>query len=189
MRKTYLINKVQPDGTYRLTVVSYIEWLAAVEQNKSLPLEKRRYFILDYIADGDEADYMIMEAPYEDYVVWDRKRKMMERNWKIGRKFQHLSLDAPLAGSDGCGTLLDLVASETQVESTACDRVLLEELRAALSAWRPWANDLLEMYLRGQKRTCTKALADKYGVSPQVMRKYKRQFDEFIKKFLGGVSF
>ena len=69
-----------------------------------------------------------------------------------------------------------------------CDSGLMEELKEALAAWRPWAADLLELYLNGEKRACTEALSRKYGVSPQVIRKYKRQFEDFVKNFLGGVS-
>ncbi len=76
-----------------------------------------------------------------------------------------------------------MIPADTQVESTACDIVLMEELQKALASWRPRANDLLEMYLNGQKRACTEIIARKYGVSPQVARKYKRQFEEFIKNF------
>ena len=83
---------------------------------------------------------------------------------------------------------LEQLPDQTQLESMVCDSVLMEELKEALAAWRPWATDLLELYLNGQKRACTEVLSRKYGVSPQVIRKYKRQFEEFVKKFLGGVS-
>ena len=73
-----------------------------------------------------------------------------------------------------------MLASEEQVEVLACDQILLDELHEALTLWKPWANDLLDMYLQGKKRTCTRTLAERYGVSPQVVRKYKRQFEEYI---------
>ena len=58
-----------------------------------------------------------------------------------------------------------------------------------LKAWRPWALDLLAAYVSGNSKACTKKLAAKYHVSEQVIRKYKRQFKKFIKKFFAGVSF
>ncbi len=189
MKTIYLMNKPQPDGSTCLSVATAAEWLAAVNGNKGLSAEQRRYFILDYIADGDDLDCMVIETPLAEYRKWDRGRPAEKRNRHVGQAFQQLSLDAPFYGSEDSGNLLDLIASDTQVESEACDIVLMEELQKALASWRPWANDLLEMYLNGQKRACTKIIARKYGVSPQVARKYKRQFEEFIKNFLGGVSF
>ncbi len=48
---------------------------------------------------------------------------------------------------------------------------------------------MLDCYLQGDRRTCIDTLSMKYGVSPQVVRKYKRQLEASIKKFGGGVSF
>ncbi len=189
MKTIYLMNKAQPDGSTCLSVASAAEWLSAVTGNKGLPIEQRRYFILDYIADGDDLDCIVIETSLADYREWDRGRPAEKRNRRAGQAIQQLSLDAPLNDSEDSGSLLDLIAADTQVESTACDIVLMDELKKALASWRPWANDLLEMYMNDQKRACTKILARKYGVSPQVVRKYKRQFEEFIKNFLGGVSF
>lgn len=186
MKTTYLVNQTQPDGNVRLTVVSSAEWLSIVRANKQVQPEERRYFIADYIADGNDLDCIIIEAPYEDYLIWNRERLFERRNRRIAQKFQHLSLNAPIADSVN---LLEVVASEAQVEDASCDAVLIEELRAALNTWKPWANDLLDMYLQGKKRSCTNMLAQKYGVSPQVVRKYKRQFGDFVKNFLEGVSF
>lgn len=47
-----------------------------------------------------------------------------------------------------------------------CDSVLMEELKEALAAWRPWAADLLEPYLNGQKRACTTAAASCFAATP-----------------------
>ena len=66
---------------------------------------------------------------------------------------------------------------------------MIDELKKTLADWKPWANDMLEMYLNGQKRACTDILARKYGVSSQIIRKYKRQFEKFIKIFWRDVSF
>lgn len=189
MKTTYLINRAQPDGSVCLSVATASEWLTAVSGNKGLPVEQRRYFILDYIADGDDLDCMVIETTLAEYHKWDKCRPAEKRNRRAGQAFQHLSLDAPFTNSEESGSLMDHIAADTQVESIACDRLLMDELDKALSLWKPWAKDLLALYLHGQKRTCTELLSEKYGVSPQVIRKYKRQFEEFVKKFLGGVSF
>ena len=189
MKTTYLINKKQPDGNVRLTVASSAEWLAVVNANKQLPPEQRRYFILDYIADRNNLDRMVIETSADDYYVWHRDHMAAERNRAAGGRFQHLSLDMLLFNNDETACLLDTVLSDVSVEDMVSDRMLMAGLREKLTEWRPWANDLLELYLQGRKRDCTAVLAAKYGVSPQTARKYKRQFEKFVKTFLEGVSF
>lgn len=189
MKTTYLIKKILPDGNACLSVATLDEWLSIVKANNSLPASQQRYFITDYIADGDNTDRMIIETSAEDYRKWNKDRMVSARNRAQGRNYQFLSLDAQTPVKNSMMNLLDSISSTDQVEEDACTPVLVDELRAALAEWQPWATDLLEYYLRGERRTCTEALVKKYGVSPQVIRKYKRQFKEFTKKFLGGVSF
>ena len=189
MKTTYLINKIQPDGSVRLCVASSAEWMAIVKGNKKIPTEQRRYFILDYIADGDNLDCMVIETSLEEYRSWDRSRSAEKRNRCAKQKFQHLSLNTPLNDSETSETLLDMISADEQVESMVCDSIMIDELKKTLADWKPWANDMLEMYLNGQKRACTDILARKYGVSSQIIRKYKRQFEKFIKIFWRDVSF
>ena len=189
MKITYLINQVQPDGSTRLSTATATEWRSAVHTNKDLPLDRQRYFIRDYIADGDDMDCMVIEVSASEYIQWDKDRSAARRNREAGKGFHVFSLDAPLADTYGAKTRLEQLPGQTRLESMVCDSVLMEELKEALAAWKPWATDLLELYLNGQKRACTEILSQKYGVSPQVIRKYKRQFEEFAKKFLKGVSF
>ena len=185
---TYLINKQQTDGIIRLSVADRAEWLAVVRANRELPTEQRRYFIVDYIKDGTDLDCMVMEVPADAYRVWIRGYMAEKRNREAGKGYQLLSADAPAADSDGLG-LLDTISAGCSVEEYVCGEMLLADLREALAAWKPWANDLLDVYLQGKKRSCTEFLSQKYSVSSQVIRKYKRQFENFVKKFLGSVSF
>lgn len=189
MKITYLINQVRPDGSTCLSTATAAEWQSAVRANKNLPPEQQRYFIRDYIADGDGMDCMVIEVSADEYSQWDKDRSAARRNREAGKVFRVFSLDAPPAGTDVAATRLEQLPDQTQLESAVCDSVLMEELKTALTAWKPWAADLLALYLRGQKRACTEILSQKYGVSPQVIRKYKRQFEEFVKRFLEGVSF
>lgn len=134
-------------------------------------------------------DRMVIEASAEAYRVWHREHMAAQRNRAAGRNFLHLSTDASLFDDGEMECLLDTLAGTSKVEEDACDHILLEQLRAELAQWKPWANDMLDLYLTGDKRHGTEALAEKYSVSPQVIRKYKRQFEEFVKKFIQGVSF
>lgn len=189
MKTTYLIYKPQADGSVSLSVATCDEWADVAKANKQLPPEKRRYFILDHIMDGDDLDRMVIEAPFSEYQIWIRGYMADKRNREAGRTLRHLSLDAKLFEQEGAETLLDVIPSKGSAEECAFEKMLMENLRSSLSAWKPWANDLLDAYLQGEKRACTERLAQKYGVSVQVIRKYKRQFEVFVKKFLEGVSF
>ena len=188
MKTTYLVNQEQPDGSVCLAVVSSTVWRTIVERNKQLPLDQQRYFSIDYIKDGDELDRMVIEAPADAYRTWHREHMAAERNRVAGNMFQHLSIDALLFDNDEINCLLDALLTENQAENIVLDRMLMADLRKELAAWKPWANNLLDLYLQGERRTCTNAFAEKCGVSPQVIRKYKRQFENFIKNFLSDVS-
>jgi len=189
MKSTYLVRKKLPDGSTCLSIATLDEWLSIVKANKSLPASQQRYFITDYIADGDDIDRMVIETSAEDYKKWNKDRMSSARNRALGRDYQILPLDVQVSGKNDIMNLIEIASPINQVEADALVLVLMDELKAALAEWQPWATDLLEYYLRGERRTCTEALAQKYGVSPQVIRKYKRQFEEFTKKFLGCVSF
>lgn len=132
---------------------------------------------------------MVIEASAEEYRAWNREHMAAERNRAMGKEFQHLSLDAKLFCADEAESLLDVLALADSLEDQVCERLLIENLREALASWRPWANDLLNLYLQGKKKSCTAVFAAKYGVSLQTVRKYKRQFENFVKKFMEGVSF
>lgn len=188
MKTTFLINKPQKDGTTALCTATAEEWIAVVNGNRNLPTEQRRYFIADCIEEGKDIDRMIIEVPYAEYRRWNSCHTMTERSRKAGKKYQHLSLDAALNEADEIA-LLECVGGAEDIEAAAIDEILMEELKRQLSAWKPWAADMLEIYLAGEKRTCSSAMSAKYGVSEQVIRKYKRQFEEFIKNFFEGVSF
>lgn len=183
MKITFLVNQEQPDGTVCLCVASHEEWLTIVNANKLLPLEEQRYFIRDCIEEDGELDWMIMEAPRSEYLKWHREHQAASRNRSRGRQFELLSADTFLPAGGRMVRAEDVLASGEQLEETVCDGLFIEELRRELAAWKPWANDLLDLYLQEEKKSCTGMMAQKYGVSPQVVRKYKRQFEAFIKKY------
>ena len=83
----------------------------------------------------------------------------------------------------------EMCIRDRNMEAAVIDDILMDELKKQLSNWKPWAADMLEQYLAGRKRSCSADMAEKYGVSEQVIRKYKRQFEEFIRKFFEGISF
>lgn len=189
MKTTYLVNQEQPDGSVCLAVVSSAVWRTVVERNKQLPLDQQRYFVIDYIADSSEIDRMVIETTAEDYRVWHKEHMASERNRRLGNAYQFVPLDALRYGTDGIEYLQENFLADDQLEEIVCSQIILVDLRRKLAEWKPWANDLLDMYLLGNQRNCTGVIAEKYGVSDRVVRKYKRQLEDFIKNFLEGVPF
>ena len=60
-------------------------------------------------------------------------------------------LDAGIADTD-VESLHECIPSDFDLERLAMDTVLMGELKQALKAWKPWAEELLELYLAGAKR-------------------------------------
>ena len=64
------------------------------------------------------------------------------------------------------------------------DHLLIDELKTALRKWKPWAEELLELYLSGAKRSCTNSLCEKYRLSDRAIQKRKTAFEKFVLDFL-----
>ena len=175
MKNTFLVRKQNDNGEIVLTEVSAAEWFSILAETRKLPKEQHRYFIADCIEDGDEMDRMFIEVSREEHHRWNSKHTVSERNRKYGKEFIHLSLDDFLAR-----TLVDTHCVEDDVAS----QILIMELKCALRLWKPWAMDLYDAYLAGRRKKCTAEIAQKYGVSPQTARSYKRQFEAFVINFL-----
>ena len=189
MKRTFLIRSNPMDQKSELVEVSGAEWYAITKKSNELPNEQKRYFIKDVIPDGDDLDVMQIEVSKKEYIAWRTQEKAKERNGQIVPVFEILSFDAEIKNAE-VTSLHECVGDDSVcVEETAIDNILLTELRLALRQWKPWAEEMLQFYLNGERRSCTAYFATKYQVSPQKVREYKRAFDSFTKKFLAGVSF
>lgn len=171
-----------------LQSITLEEWLAILRKNKSLPAEKKRRFIIDCIIENEKLDRMYIEVDQDTYREWHRANQAAYRNRIAMKQFHHISMDAEIEGDEG-DTVRDIFLSYNSLERDVEFAMAFEELCTELKAWRPWALDLLTAYVNGNSKACTKKLAAKYHVSEQIIRKYKRQFKKFIKKFFAGVSF
>lgn len=182
MKTTYLVYK-QVDGVRQLAVATQAEWDAILKGNRGLPLEKRRCFVKDCFENGDELDCMYIEVTTAEYREWNSKNTVAQRKRKIGSLCQHLSLDAGVPDTD-IELLHESVPADFNLERLAADHILIEELKAALRKWRPWAEELLELYLSGAKRSCTTGLCQKYQLSDRAIQKRKTAFEKFVLDFL-----
>ncbi|MCH5273426.1 MAG: hypothetical protein J1E35_07110 [Lachnospiraceae bacterium] len=183
MKNTFLVKKQNEKGETVLTEVSASEWFALIEENRSLPKQQQRYFIADCIEDSHEIDRIFIEVSREEHHKWNSSHTISERNRKLGNSFLHLSLDDFLAGSEEL-RVADVLADTSCTEGAVLSQMRMTELQNALRLWKPWAMDFYYAYLAGKKRKCTGKIAEKYGVSLQTARSYKRQFENFVKNFL-----
>lgn len=182
MKTTYLVYK-QLNGVQQLAPATREEWNAIMKENKGLPMDQRRLFMKDCFMDGDELDCMYIEIPAAEYRAWNSKNTVYQRKRKEGALHTHLSMDAGVADAD-YESLHELVPSDFDLERIATDQVLIGELMEALRAWKPWAEELLKIYLSGAKRSCTAALCEKYQLSDRAVRKRKEAFEKYVLNFL-----
>lgn len=182
MKYTYLVYK-QVNGTRQLAVATQEEWDAILKENKQLPSAERRRFIKDCIEDGDEMDCMYIEATASEHRKWNSKNTISQKGRKIGMRYTRMSLDDGVQDAD-VESLHECVSSEFNLEGLVTDQILMEELRYALRAWKPWAEELLDLYMDGKKRSCTNDLCKKYRLRERAVRNRKKAFEKFILDFL-----
>ena len=182
MKNTYLIYK-QVDGTRQLVKATQDEWTAILKANKKLPPNQRRRFEMDCCEDGEGFDRMYIEVLPAEHSEWNSKHTMAERNRKEGNLYAHLSLDAPVQDTE-VESLHEAISCGFDLEAVAIDRVLMEELETALKSWKPWANELLKLYLEGKGRSCTISLSEKYHITDRAIQKRKTAFEKFVVDFL-----
>lgn len=180
MKITYLVFENE-DGNLR--VADKREWNRIMEENRRLPREKRRFFIEDRIDLGGELDCMYIETTREDYNRWHAENQRDYRRRQAEKSVKIVSLEYESQG-DEQGSLCGKLSDGIDWEMVAIEHMDLEALTGALKEWRTWAIDVLNYYLAGQKRSCTKQISDRYGVSEQTVRTWKREFEAFVVGYL-----
>lgn len=124
-----------------------------------------------------------IETTAAEYREWNSKNTVTQQKRKVGSSYSFLSLDAGVPET-GLESLHESVPSAFNLESLAIDHLLIDELKAALRKWKPWAEELLELYLSGAKRSCTNSLCEKYRLSDRAIQKRKTAFEKFVLDFL-----
>ena len=182
MKFTYLIYK-QTNGVRYLAVATQEEWDAILKENRKLPLEKRRFFMKDCFIDKGELDCMYIETTASEYRKWNSKNTISQKKRKLGAHYTYLSMDTRIPETD-IDSLHECVPSEFNLENLVVDQILTEELKHTLRAWKPWAEELMELYMSGAKRSHTDQLCRKYQISDRAIRKRKKAFEKFVLEFL-----
>ena len=180
---TYLIKDINEKGKEILRIATKYECIQIMNNNKSLPLEKRRLFIKDIIVESDHYDAILIEVTLQEYRKWNSQNTMKQRNEKASKEFEFTSLD------DNNNFEKELILSKIlnssfNIEDKIIDRCLIQDLKNALHTWNNWGEEMLDLYLQGNHRKMTNYLAEKYNVSEVTIRKRKKQFEDFLKNFL-----
>lgn len=181
-KTTILIYKDMNDPKKGLMEATQEEWSAILKRNKGLPVCERRYFIEDSFEDCGVIDRMFIEVAYDHYLVWHRENMRQNRNRACGKEYIHFSIDKPPQDTS-CPNIHEAVPSGFNLEESVVDEMILEKLKAQLADWKPWALELLDYYLDGEKKCCAKILGERHGISAMAMSKRKKLFDEFLRNF------
>lgn len=181
IKRTYLVRD-ESSSIPALKKITGKEWHEITEKNKSLPPQSKRYFIVDTICDGEKIDVMYMETSLEDYTRWHSENTIMLEKRRIVNEKDFLSLDVEPESIDYSDVSKALV-DRNEMEKPVLNTLAVAALKKRVASWEPWAGDLLEYYLKGEKRTCTKPLARKYGVCDFTVRRWKKEFEKRCKKF------
>ena len=178
MSVQFLVNGVHPDGTPGLVAISRNEWLKILEDNMNLPKEQRRYFYRDAITDNNSHDYIFMEVPRDIFFEWTNQTRSTYRNFESQKNYFLLSYDELI--EEGMDEPLDTVC----VEDIVIDKVLTGEIEKAICNFAPWAPELFDMYLSGERENTISFLMERCHVVRQSANRYRKAFEDYIKKFL-----
>ena len=182
MKTTYLVKSDNPERAGALVEITGEEWYEITKLNASLPKANRRYFIRDTIIDGSESDSIVIEVDQSVYRKWKTERQALWRHSKDNDGIETIPFETPVKCSEEL-SLMDTIEGAEAAESVYLSGKVVEDLKVALGEWRPWALGLLEEYMKGSHQI-TKWLAGQCGVSEQMARRYRRSFEDFVKKFL-----
>ena len=182
MKRTFLAYRDPNAETKELIEISKEQWKAILETNKKTPYERRRFFIMDCFADCGELDCMYIEVEKPAYDEWHREHEKKNRERAGAPDYTIYSLD--YENDDEDASISDILADDFDLEAAVVDSIRIDDLRMELAAWKDWASEMLDYYLQGEQLKLAAILSEKHGVSPQVIRKRKRQFEEFVKAFL-----
>lgn len=183
MKTTYLVYKDANVDMKELVIATKKEWDSILAANRTLPREKRRFFIESKIREGNSWDRMFIETSKEEYDKWHSQEEMRRRNLKAAERYKFLSLDYGCS-FDGDVEYTETISDDSNMEEEIASDMFMADLRATLAAWKDWANELLDYYLAGKRMESTRILCRKYGVSATTIQKRKKQLDEFVKEYL-----
>lgn len=182
MKTTYLVKRTDDNGNVYMDIAGDAEWTSILAENKEAAPGQRRYFIADCIVDGKDMDMMVVEVTREEHAAWNARRMQDARKRSHEQRFTVVSLDAPIKNNTD-RTLADVIPDPVACEDLVVDEHWQAELRKQLSAWKPWAEDFLDLYLSGESVGSAEVVMEKYGLSRRTAYRYKMRFENFLKNY------
>lgn len=94
---------------------------------------------------------MFIETLREEYNKWHSQEAMRSRNLRAAKEYQVIFLDHGCSFDDEV-EFAETIAGSTNFEEKVASDMFMRDLRAALAAWKDWANELLDYCLAGKRR-------------------------------------
>ena len=182
MKNTYLVFIDPSNSKSGLRVATAEEWNQILVENRGAEQGKRRYFICDRFEDCGELDRMYIEATKSDFDKWHAQAVETERKRKLGRQYGFVSLQQILQDDDGV-SFSNTLEDSYDFEEDLCDRAHLQHLRERLSTWKPWAAEMLDLYLNGERKNVTVIISKRYGKTERTVQRWKELFEAYVKRF------
>lgn len=181
-KTVYLANENDIDGNTKLVEISAKKWHTIIKEQDDMSFDKRRHFMYDIIVESDWVDCLIIELTVDQWRAWNNEERARRRNRKYKRLYQMLSLDYVIDEQTGA-TLISHGIAGDGCEDDIIFKCVIQDLKSELVRWQPWAVTILECYLTNNDVHCTGIIAEKYGVTMRTARRYKKQFEEFVREF------
>ena len=186
MNTTYLFKEETTNGQKKLRIGTGQEFDSIKLKNRSLPVEERRYFIKEKSLDVDNPDILFIEVSREEYIMWNRENNARYKNNVAGQAYSMVALESVKDAVDN-GKVDEAVFYDYEDGYEDClAEILLEELCEELRNWKPWAMDMLHIYMKNGAEICAAKFANRYGIGSSTARRYVSQFEQKIKNFLEG---
>ena len=182
MKNTYLVFVDPSNSKSGLRVATAEEWNQILVENRGAEQGKRRYFICDRFEDCGELDRMYIEATKSDFDKWHSKDVETERKRKLGKQYGFVSLQQILQDEEGI-SFSDALEDSFDLDEALCDKMRIQHLREKLSAWKPWAVEMLDLYLRGERKNATVIISKRFGKTERTVQRWKELFEAYVIRF------
>lgn len=146
---------------------------------KRRPENKKRLFIELHSFDSEE-DTVVIEATKERYNEWNKENMRYLRNEREKEKWNISVLSFDCEKDGGC-TLYDEVSSEDDVETDVIRKDDYSRLHKALNELTDEERQIMNALYFADKRITERCLANKLGISFQLLNYKKKKILEKLK--------
>lgn len=182
MKSTFLVFVDPSDPKAGLRVASLQEWDQILKKNKTLPREERRFFIADAFEDCGVIDCMYIETTRDEYNKWHSQKVYSDRKRGYEEQYGKISLQAIIPETDEL-PYVGVVADALNLEESVLSEDRFRALKSALAQWKPWAVEMMELYLAEKKEEASFIISKEYDVSIRTVQRWKLMFEKFVIKF------